>query len=350
MQCPNCTAQTAPGQSICPQCSADLIPPPPPAATSPTPRPIRFALIVLILLCSIALIAWSTFISYRRDVAAEALGYFLGSLILPFLIAYAIAGAKRRRNGLWFALSFFALAILTSFSTLVGLNKKSLADLPKAEMLETLAGVRPLPSDASNDDKQTVAATVAVFADLRQLNENYTRKQAELAPEFPKLYVPEAFASRTALEHCRSVVQQKLALDEHSSKKLHQLPQTIQALLQKSTLSQKDQLDFLTSFQNQFGSSDVMKSHEVMITTEEKWANATTDLYDFTLQHLSQITAKKTTLVISSTAVKTQFDTRYAIAVKLRNDFNTSARSFTETRTNYMNSQGIKPSNLGMKK
>jgi len=341
--------QHIPGLTACTQCGTRL-PEHDTSATQPvTARPLRFAAIVLLLLAAVVLVTFATFIRYHRDFSSEALGYCIGSLLLPFLIAYAIAGAKRRRNGLTFSLCFFGLAILASIPSVVS-RHKGLTDLPRAEMIKTMAGTLPLPADASDDDKRTVTATTQMFADMRQVNEDYNRKQAELAPEFPKLYTPEAFTSRSAIQHMLSVVQQKLALDQDATQKIQNFPEIVKTHLQNSKLSEAEKQDFIASFESQFGTSDVMKAHKDMVTAEEKWASATTDLYNFSLEHLSQISVTKTQIVITSGDVRTQFNNRYSNARQLRDEFNASARNFSQTRAALMNSQGIKPTDLGLKK
>jgi hypothetical protein len=350
MQCPNCAAQVTTGQTICPQCNADLIaPPPPPPPVSAEPRPLRFALTVLILIASTALLARSTFLRYHRDLTGEAMGYFLGSLLLPLLIAYAIAGVKRRRNGLIFSLTFLGLAVIASLSSIAG-HHKGLTDLPPSEMLATMAGTRPLPADASEDDKRTVAATTQFFASLRQVSEDYNKKQQELSPEFATLYTPQAFASRGAIEHARSIVQQKLALDQDTSQKFEGFAGSLKALLKDSQLSEAEKQDFIASFQNQLASSEVMNARRRMLAAEEKWASASIDLYDFAHQHSAQIAATKTSVVINSPEIRTQFNTRFTNALKLRNDFNASAADLAKIRDAYMASQGVKPSDIGLKK
>ena len=71
----------------------------------------------------LAVLSLTVFLLYHRyPLSAETAGYLVGSLLVPFLIAYAIAGAKRRRNWVLFWCLFIGIAIVLSSAT----NQKSL--------------------------------------------------------------------------------------------------------------------------------------------------------------------------------------------------------------------------------
>jgi hypothetical protein len=316
---------------------------------SPAPRPIRFAASVLLVLAAIAWCIVCTYRFYHRDWNSEATGYCFGTLLLPLLVAYAIAGAKRRRNGLWFALWFFGFTILGT-AYIWTQSRNGLADLPPPEMIRTMTGTMPLPADASENDRQTVAATKQFFADLLEINSSYNQKQAALTPDLNKIYTAAAFTDRAAIQHMQGIVQQKLALDEDTASKIRQAPEQLRALLQKSALSEAQRQDFMRGVESQFNGSEIMKARGEMLAAEEKWAATTNDLYDYALQHSSQIKVTNASIGIGSPAVREEFNTRFTRAKQQRDAFNASTRKLQETRQAAMNSSGVTPKDLGLTK
>jgi hypothetical protein len=339
-------------QAFCVDCGASLssptLQPPPNKATSPA-KPLRFAVGILLNLCALASAAYVTYIAYHRQWTSEASGYWLGTLILPFAVAYLIAGRRSRRNWLGFSVCFLAFTIIGSLASSVS-RHKGLLDLPQAEMIKTIAGTMPLPDNASEEDKQTVAATRQVFADMNQVERSYNQRQAELTPELNKLYTAGAFASRPATVHMRDIVHKKLALDQETSAKLQHFPETVRTSLQKSSLSEGERRAFLEGLESQFKDSEVMKARQQMLTAEENWAAATTDLYDFALQHTSQIVVTKDAVGITSGEVRAQFNNRFHHALEQRDTFNTSVEKVFEARNAYLKPSGLTPADLGFSK
>jgi len=340
------------GNAFCNYCRVSLFSPVlqfPPVKSTPEARPFRFAVIILLNLCAIASAGYFTWIAYHRQWTAEASGYWFGSLILPFAVAYLIAGIRSRRNWLGFSLCFLTLAILGSLLS-SPFHRKGLVDLPPAEMIKTMAGTRPLPDNASEDDKQTVAATKQIFADMNQIDISYSQRQAELTPDLDKLYTPGAFADRPTTQHMRDVVQKKLALDRETSATIQHVPELASMRLQKTRLTERERREFLEGLESGISNSEVMKARQQMLAAEEKWASATTDLYDFTLQHTSQIVVTKNSIEIASSDLRTQFNNKYDHACEQRDAFNTSVNKVFEARRALLKSNNLTAADMGFSK
>lgn len=88
-----------------------------------------FALVVLFL---------SGLLVYRGyGFSAETVGYWIGTLIIPSLIAYAIAGAVKRRN--WLAYSGWLLVLFLIFN---GFNRHTtLMGMSKTQQIRQLSGM-----------------------------------------------------------------------------------------------------------------------------------------------------------------------------------------------------------------
>ena len=364
MQCPSCATESPVDQAFCTHCGARLTPPDEPPILeaplkesspvvkpepSPASRPIRFAISVLL---AIAAIAWSIICTYRfyhRDWSSEATGYCFGTLLLPFLVAYAIAGVKRRRNELTFALCFFGFTVLGT-GYIWTQSHNGLLDLSAADMVKTMAGTMPLPADASENDRKTVAGTKQFFVSLRQINTSYEQKQAALTPELNKMYTASAFTNRQAIQHMQDVVQQKLALDRETSAKIQQLPDMMKKSLENSGFTEIQKEGFITGLGYGMNNSEVMKARRQMIAAEESWGAATTELYNFVLAHSSQIVIANGSIRIGSDGIRTQFNTKFNHAKQQRDAFNASVRNLFAVRQTTMKSANVTPQDMGLSK
>ena len=355
MQCPNCATDADVGQPFCTRCGTSLLAPAPLSPSPESPllpspaRPLRFAGGVLLTLAAIGLDISFTYHYYHSEWTSEAVGYCIGSLILPFVVAYLVAGVKKRRNWLWFSLCFFGLTIMSAFSTAAG-HHKGFTDLPPNQMYQIMTGVTPLPDDASEDDKETVAETKAIFADLRQMDSSYNQRQSALAPDLNKLYTASAFSNRPAMQHMLSIVQQKLALDNETFTKIQQMPQMMAAHLEKSHLSELGKKDFLKGATSQFQSSEIIHARQQSIVAEHDWGSATIDLYNFALEHSSQITVDGASIRIGSPGVRDQFNRRLQHAQESSHAFNASVQKVFAARKAVMQSVGVTPADMGLSK
>jgi hypothetical protein len=353
MLCPSCTVESSDDQLFCTHCGASLTPamaivaPPPPRRM--IRGPLRIILCFVLLLGALLWVFFITSVQYHHQPSSEAIGYCIGLMVLPAFFAWLIAGRRSRRNGLVFCAWFFVFVVIGGFSSRIG-RHHGLTDEPGPVMMQEMTGIKPLPADASEDDKQTVAATKEFFADLAQINSSYNQKQAALTPDLNKLYTAAAFADRAAIQHMQSVVHEKLALDEDTSAKIQQIPEQLSAHLQKSTLPEAQRQEFMKGVESQFNGSEIMKARREMLAAEEKWAATTNDLYDYALQHSSQIKVTNASIGIGSAEVREQFNTRFTQAKQQRDAFNASTRKLLETRQTAMKSSGLTPQDLGLTK
>src|SRR5260370_25863816 len=86
-----------------------------------------------------------------------------------------------------------------------------------------------------------------------------------------------------------------------------------QARLDRAGLSPADREGDMRGFQQGFGDSGALTQYHEVRASEEKWADATVDLYNFALQHASRIKASGGKIVIADKAVLRDFN------VKLKN-------------------------------
>jgi hypothetical protein len=354
MLCPTCTAESGDGQLFCSHCGASLTPSMAAVAPLPPSRiirgPLRVILCFVLLLAALLFALFVTSLQYNHQPSSEAIGYCVGLMLLPAFFAWLIAGRRSRRNGLAFFTWFFVFVFLGCFFSVHARHHHGLTDEPGPVMMQEMMGLKPLPADASEDDKQTVAATKATFADLRAIDDEYDRREDLLAPQLAIVDSAPTFANRPSMQRTLDAIAQKLALDQDAELKIEHMPDIIQAHLAQSALTDSEKQEFRDSIQSQLNSSDVMKARKAMLTAETEWAAAATSLYNFALLHSEAISVAGGAIHIANAAIRTEFNTQLRQAGKTRLAYNASLENVKRLHQQLVDSEGLTEADMGLKK
>ncbi len=294
----------------------------------------------------VAVLGWTGLLAYARGgYPSEATGYWIGMLLIPFLIAYAIAGAKRRRNWMAFSWWFFGLGIILSGS----MNQKSLTSLSPPDMLKELSGTKPLEENLPENQKEMAAVTRAVFAELRA-NEKSTDEQIEaIRPEMERLYTSESFSSIDAIRQTKGAIDKALSLDSETAALLERLPDSLKARLNQTSLSDSEKNQFMEGFLTSFNKTDYVSARRQVMTTETDWANSVNDLYSFSLQHFSDIAVRKGSIIIAREGTRSSFNQKLSRAQNLQEAFLAARKRVEELRDASFKKSGISLADMGLK-
>jgi len=325
----------------------DSIPPAPPeheqeqAPTVPKKTSLWFTVPILAVLC------WTAFIVFRREgISAYAVGEVTGTLLIPFLIAYAVAGVKRRRNWGLFSVVFFGVGVFLSGAT----NQKSLSGLSHPDMVKELLGAKPLEDNLPESEKEMALATRAVFANLAAFRVSHDEQLKALEPELGQLYTGESFARKEAMQRTLDVVDKKISLDRETSVELEQMPKLVSAQLDQTSLSASQKRDYLKGFMEKFSGSEFISARQQAMVAESDWADSTHDLYAFAIQHASQIVANKDSIGIGSEPIREKFNEKFTRSRGLFDKYFAAAKKADAVRSENLKSQGLSEADLGLNK
>jgi hypothetical protein len=363
MQCRVCNRELAEDSKLCTTCSsvsaASNLEPSVALSSSNTltdPNPVaplvRPFLVLGVFFRILLAIAWGGYVTlfqYRFQPSSEACGYWLGTLLIPFLLAYVIAGREKRRNVRAFAWWFLGILVLLSLSSVLTSHNR-LSDLSFADAVKTLRGASPLASDAPEDDKRTVAVSKLIFSDLNTLSASYQQSQTQLAPDLAKLYTYASFSTRESIQQALSVISRKHTLDQDLEAKIEHFPDEARQRLDASGMSESEKQQYLKGFTESFNGSEIMTQRRIAAVAETAWTDSASDLYNFTFTHHFQIAVATSSITIPNPEIRTQFNTKLNLSKKLRADYFAAATKVTETRAAVMKSKGLTPNDLGLKK
>jgi hypothetical protein len=354
MLCSNCGAECDDTSKFCGQCGADLpsastdvsVAPPPPLGTqldsgnlsaSNWASDLRIALVFV----------WTAFLTFTSSgFSAESLGFWIGTLFWPAVIAYLVTRGWRTGNRAKFSYWFLALGLILPTLT----HQSSLSNLSHSDLIKELSGAKPLEGNLPENQREMAAVTTQFFADMRAARKSYYDQLALLQPDLGALYTAGSFANKDSIQRSLNAVNSKLALDRELSETIQQWPNTIRARLDKTDLSDSEKKKFLTGFNKSFGSSNFLAARQVMIVAESDWAKGTDDLYSFSLLHASQIVVAKEKLAINSDSIRDQFNAKLTRSEQLRDAYVTASKKVDEIRAANMKQAGVTPADVGLDK
>lgn len=293
-------------------------------------------------------LVWTWLLVYSRyRFSAEAVEFWIGTLLLPFLIAYAIAGAKQRRSWVKFSYWFLGLGILLSLSLT---NQKSLTRLSNTDLLKELSGTKPLEENLPENERETVNASRAFFADIKAFRKSHDEQLEALEPVLGQLYTTNSFSNKEAMQRSLNAVDKQLSLDRETLEMLEQMPHTMMAHLDQTNLSDTQKKDYMKGFMKQFSSSEFLSARKEALVVEADWADSAHDLYGFAIQYASQIVVSKDSIGIASYTIRQKFNEKLKGSKGLLDKYLATAKKADDIRSANMKNSGITDADLGLGK
>ena len=106
--------------------------------------------------------------------------------------------------------------------------------------------------------------------------------------------------------------------DQHYSDQLQHLPDRMQGIVEKSTLSSLDKDQFMEGVRKGFSGLKALAIRQQAMETEKKWESETVGLYEFAIAHAGTIRVKGDHLTIYGTQTLNEFNDRMQRAQQQR--------------------------------
>jgi hypothetical protein len=303
---------------------------------------------LVIPLCIATVLFWAALQTFVRVhmFDAGAVGFYLGTLLLPFLLAYAIAGAKRRRSWVKFSYWFLALGII-----IPSLNPpKSLTNLSHSDMLRELVGSKPLEDNLPEDQREMASATKAFFADIATFRKSHDDQLDALKPDLGQLYTAESFSNKPAMQRSLNAVDKELSLDLQISEMLKQIPEMARTRIDQTDLPESEKEKFMAGLMKSFNGSEYIAAHQQAIAAASAWVDSADDLYGFAIQHASQIIVTKDRIGIASDTIRGKFNEKLIRSEGLLDKYLAAGKKADDIRAANLKRSGISDADLGADK
>jgi hypothetical protein len=298
------------------------------------------------------------FLSYVRTVRwsgglrnSESIGYFMGGLLGPVLIAAFLvwlANSVREdkmssilKQGItaYLALGIAVLASAGSLQQAPGFDETS-AKKQMGHLMKQAAG-----KEAVTPDSQWYEGpSREFFHDILTFNQEYTHAiQSIDQSSLAKLYTPESYATRAGM---RATIAQLHALLD-TDKKYESLDPVVKKLevnISATSASELEKEEFLKGFR---GSTDkALAPRAETFRAEEEWMQSSIDLYEFTLGHFGDYKMHGKKLVFHGDGLPEQFQDLQSKSIAFHKTAIESKHKFDAGRKVALSQAGVTPADV----
>jgi hypothetical protein len=291
------------------------------------------------------MMVWTGLIAYRKEgPTSEGFGYWFGSLLLPCVIAYAIAGAKKCRNWAKFGLWFFGIGlVLTGVS-----GGRSLKSLTPAELLKEMSGTQAVTTSLSQEDKDLILQGRKLFEYERALKKSQIERNAALTPTVRKINSAQSFSSLDEMRGILATIPKVLEVDTQNLKEAKDQPTQLARIMAQGNVSKERQDEFLKGLTTSFDNSSVWPASDKALQAESKWLDATCDLYTYTLAHSTEYHVADNKLIFRNDKVRVEWDGKLQNEKALRKQFLDLSKRVKDLRGANLKAMGVTDSDLGL--
>ncbi len=314
----------------------------PPSSTPPPPSKTSLVLGLCGVAVGLSLSLFRAWTWSYETFNAEMLGFACGGTIVPFIIAYLIAGRKSVRNFTRFGLWFGGMMILVF---LITKNPAGNIEQHIANLAREAAGTKVIERQGPRVMDEMIRDMMRDMFDKRK---DLERDTDQYRQALSKLYTAESFSNREAIQQILAAVQGVVAADERYAHLLESFPEYIQAKVDGSELSSNSKKDFMVGFRKSYANLQLLTTHRQTIQAEKKWADATVRLYQFAAANINNVRVHGSEIVIANDRVRSAFNKELDESRRLHENMMTLNTQLQNTQFQLLKGLGLTASDLGL--
>jgi hypothetical protein len=287
----------------------------------------------------------------------EESGYLVGAIAGPLIMAGVGAGVyyavrKSRRNKRRFISAWSGWALLLALVSIGGTAGHS-PRFPKDnqeivrmanQAYKEASGAVP-PDQYSKDELAT--AMRDMFRDLVQFNQQYRDATAQFhTPEMKGLYGASSFGSRQRIEETVRQLRNMAGVESQFAS-LDSVFAKSEARIQQEDWTEHSKKDFIQGMEQSL--AQTKQSRLAVYQVEQKWLDASLDLYTFALNNRNTMSVRQNHVVIGNHETFEAFNERLDRAVELHKEVLESSRQYDRERASQVKKYGLSPADLGLK-
>jgi len=284
-------------------------------------------------------------------------GYLVGTMLGPLIMAGIAVGIyyavrKNRRAPRRFVSALLGWTLLFAVLGLAGAAGRA-PHFPKNDQemrrmmnqaYKEASGAVP-PDQYSKDEMAGIMRDM--FRDVIQFNQQYHEAATRFGtPEMSHLYSAASFRNRSTIQETvrqlgsmASVEQQFASLDPVMAK--------MEARIQQTHWPEQEKRNFVRGMQESM--EPINQSRLTTYQAEQKWIDASVDLYTFALNNASAISVRGNQVLIGDPATRETFNEKLGRAEELRRELRASSKQDDQERASKLKTYGLSPGDLGAK-
>ena len=319
--------------------SADAAPAPSIAGAA---QPLVAITVILLVGLSIAMSFWRARIWSGGAITSESLGYAVGSLLFASAVAYAIAGRQKVRNWLRFSLWLCGFCVL--FLLLEISNRPQDLKKTAGRLAREAAGTAPV-SSGSSPLEDVGRASIRIMLDFRRAHDSEVAKYSD---DLAKLYTAESFSSVARMKKTSEAVKHVLLADQTLDEEIRSWPDMVRHEAAKTSLSAKEQADFVQGATNSLVNSSVISARKDATNVEAEWAATTLELYSFALQKSRYLIISGPKIIIANSTVRMNFNELLTKSEGLRKNLQEANKRLRQAQAEVTREYGVTEKDFGL--
>jgi hypothetical protein len=322
-----------------------------PVTVPSTPQREKFSIWIPVKLAVVPIVGLiMTALEERSAPRGEAIGYFIGVMLLPTLIALIVVGFKPARKMRTLSTVFCCVGLAGFGGVLLSTSVRPFEQQKTPQdLMREAAGTKPKTEPANSSESEVDTLLREFMSDTLAARKKHDADASPLAPALTTLYTAQSFSSAKHMEDAVAAVNKVLQIDGEFADKFQRMPQDLKARVDASGLTPTDKEDVMIGFQKGYGGSEILKAYSDVRTLEEQWAAATIELYSFARQHSSAIKTADNKILISDPGLLNQFNEKLKHSRERRRNLDEANQRLAGIQAAALQKTGLSKSDLGLK-
>ena len=276
-------------------------------------------------------------------------GRLIAVLLLPWLVAYPVAGRRKARNPNLFAGLFCGIALFLLIANIAGsLPEGSFTpestDQKISRLMREAAGLQGVRKSFFPESK-TDTKLRELFKQIIVINKDYQAALDKLdLSSVSKLNTPESFRDPDSVGDALRQLRAAYDLDARQEQRMRQVLDDFRRGF--DDLSSSDRDSMLKGFND--GLQKTMPIRERAVSSEKAWVDSLDDVYSYARYHHSQFELSGGQLLISDEGVRQQFNTRIHTMNATRQEFLQAKSDFDHLQSQTLQKTGITRDQTGL--
>jgi hypothetical protein len=276
------------------------------------------------------------------------IGTLIGMLLLPFLIAYAIAGRKKARNPRAFAVIFCIVCLLGLGSSLVSSLSFETPEHRIARLAREAAGLQPERHTGFARQRKFDDAVRNQYRNLVQQNRTYMEsiKNIDMS-QLKMINSAESFATPGAATEARRELHALYDLDAAQEDKVKEILGNLRRTMESEASSASERESMLQGFDK--GTAEAAAKRQHALDSEKVWIDAVDDLYAYAEMHQGGFSLSNGHLIIPDAVIRNEFNSKMEYQGEQRKAFLQAQKEFSQFQGQSLDKLGLTPKDVGVK-
>lgn len=187
--------------------------------------------------------------------------------------------------------------------------------------------------------------SMRIMLDFRRAHDSEVAKYSD---DLASLYTAESFLSVARMKRSAEAVTHVLSADQTLTEEIDRWPEMVRQEAAKTSLSAKEQADFVEGATNGMVNSGVVSLRKDATNVEAEWAAATLELYTFAQRNSRDIIISGDKIIIANAAVRTKLNELLSKSEELRSNLQEANKRLHQAQTEVTRQYGVTERDLGL--